>query len=50
MKHIFFKWLARLNKWLLPSYTKRKLNISKASKIQMAILGWRYYVTLRALG
>jgi hypothetical protein len=50
MKQTFFKWLARLNKWLLPSYTRKHLNISKASKLQLAILGWRYYVTVRAIG
>jgi len=49
MKQAFFRVLARVNKWLLPSYSKRKLDLSKASKLQMAIIGWRYYVTLRAL-
>ncbi len=41
--------LARLNKLILPSYTKRRLNLAKASKIQLAIIGWRYYVTTNAL-
>ena len=50
MKQAFFKALALLNKWILPSYTKRQLNLAAASKLQLAILGWRYYVTTRALG
>jgi len=41
--------LAKLNKALLPSYSKQRLDLSKASKLQMAIIGWRYYVTTKAL-
>jgi len=41
--------LAKLNKTLLPSYSKQRLDLSKASKLQMAIIGWRYYVTTKAL-
>ncbi|MEL6304526.1 MAG: SsrA-binding protein [Bacteroidota bacterium] len=47
---MFFKFLAKVNKALLPSYTKRRLDLSKASKFQLAIIGWRYYVTTKALG
>ncbi len=50
MKKAFFKFLARLNKLVLPSYSKQNLDLSKASKLKMAIIGWRYYVTIRALG
>ena len=50
MKQTLFRILAHLNKWLLPSYSKQRLDLSKASKVQMAIIGWRYYVTARALG
>jgi len=50
MEKSFFKLLARLNKWLLPSFTRRRLDISKARKWQLALIGWRYYVTSRALG
>ena len=49
MKKKVFKLLARLNKTLLPSYTKKRLDLSKASKLQMAIFGWRLFVTKRAL-
>ncbi|MBN8567227.1 MAG: SsrA-binding protein [Flavobacteriales bacterium] len=44
-----FTLLAKLNKLLLPSFTKQRLDLAKAKKWQMAIIGWRYYVTVRAL-
>ncbi len=50
MQQGFFKLLARLNKWLLPSLTKRQADLSRAPKWQLALIGWRYYVTCRALG
>ncbi|WP_189702638.1 SsrA-binding protein [Subsaximicrobium wynnwilliamsii] len=49
MKHNFFKLLAKLNKLVLPSYSKQELDLSKASKFQMALIGWRVFVTKRAL-
>lgn len=49
MKKSIFKFLAKLNKILLPSFTKKRLDIAKASKIQLAIIGWRAYVTLNSL-
>ena len=49
MKKTVFKVLAKLNKAILPSYTKKQLDISKASKTQLVIIGWRAFVTLRAL-
>ncbi|GAA3739629.1 SsrA-binding protein [Flavobacterium sp. GN10] len=45
-----YKLLAKLNKLLLPSFTKQGLDISKAKKWQMAIIGYRAYVTKKALG
>ncbi|MEM5566752.1 SsrA-binding protein [Psychroserpens sp. AS72] len=50
MKQNFFKALAKLNKILLPSFSKQQLDLSKATKFQLAIIGWRVYVTSRALG
>lgn len=47
---MIFQLLAKLNKVLLPSFSKKQLDLSKAKKWQMAIIGWRYYVTKRALG
>ena len=49
MKKHFFKLLAKVNKALLPSFTKKQLDISKATKLQLAIIGWRAYVTLHSL-
>jgi hypothetical protein len=49
MKKALFKTLAKINKALLPSYTKRNLDLSKATKVQLAIIGWRVYVTKNAL-
>jgi len=48
MKKIF-KILAYLNKLILPSMTKRRLDPIKASKIQLLLIGWRYYVTKNSL-
>ncbi len=44
-----YKLLAQLNKILLPSYTKKRLDLTKASKIQKAIISWRYFITTKAL-
>jgi hypothetical protein len=49
MKKQIFIILSKLNKVLLPSFSKRRLDLSKASKVQLAIIGWRYYVTTKAL-
>jgi hypothetical protein len=44
-----YKFLSKLNKVILPSFTKQGLDLAKAKKWQLAIIGWRYYVTTRAL-
>jgi hypothetical protein len=49
MKKQVFKFLAKVNKILLPSYSKKQLDLSKASKLQMVIIGWRWFVTKNAL-
>ncbi|SEQ88053.1 hypothetical protein SAMN05421824_2591 [Hyunsoonleella jejuensis] len=49
LKKQVFKFLAKVNKSILPSYSKQNLDLSKASKLQMAIIGWRWYVTKNAL-
>lgn len=41
--------LAKINKIILPSFTKQQLDPAKAKKWQLAILAYRYYVTSRAL-
>lgn len=44
-----FKTLAKINKLLLPSFTKQRLDLAKASNWQKALIAWRYFVTTRAL-
>jgi hypothetical protein len=48
-KKAMFKVLAKINKVLLPSLTKQRLDVTKAKKWQMALIGYRYFVTCRAL-
>ena len=42
-----FKILARINKLVLPRYSKRDL--AKLSKIEKALVAYRYWVTTHAL-
>jgi hypothetical protein len=49
MKKQIFKFLAKVNKVIFPSYSKQQLNIAEASTLQMLIIGWRWYVTKHAL-
>jgi len=44
-----FQLLAKINKLLLPSFSKQQLDPAKAKKWQLALLAYRYYVTKRAL-
>ena len=49
MKQKVFKIIAKVNKQILPSYTKKNLDLSKASKVELAIIGWRAFVTQNSL-
>ncbi|MGI9594106.1 MAG: SsrA-binding protein [Patiriisocius sp.] len=49
MKKILFKTLANINKAILPSFTKRRLDLAKASKMQLALFAYRLWVTKNAL-
>ncbi len=49
MKKKFFKMLAKLNKSVLPSFTKNEVDLAKASKLQMALFAYRLWVTKNAL-
>ncbi len=49
MKKTVFKLLSRANKKFLPSYTKKELDLQKASKAQKALLGWKAWVTKNSL-
>jgi hypothetical protein len=44
-----YKLLAKINKILFPSFSKKQLDLAKAKKWQKAIIAWRYYVTTKAL-
>ncbi len=44
-----FKILAKINKIILPSFTKQHLDISKAKKWQKALLAYRYFITIKSL-
>ncbi|MBD40923.1 MAG: SsrA-binding protein [Flavobacteriaceae bacterium] len=48
MKHIY-QILAKFNKILLPSYSKKGLNLSRATKFQLLIIGYRYFITKNSL-
>jgi len=47
MKKSLFRTLARINKWILPRYSKRDL--SRLSKWDQALIAFRYWVTKNAL-
>jgi len=49
LKKSFYKLLVKLNKAILPSFSKQRLDLAKASKLQMAVIGWRYFITTKAL-
>ena len=49
MKKKLFKVLAKVNKAVLPSYTKQRLDLGKATNLQMAVFGWKVFVTKNAL-
>lgn len=49
MKRKLFKTLAKANKKVLPSYSKKRLDLQKAGKLKLAIIGWRTWVTKNAL-
>jgi len=49
MKRLLFLGFAKINKILLPSFSKRQLDLAKAKKWQLAIIGYRYWVTRNLL-
>ena len=49
VKNVLFKTLAKINKAILPSFTKQRLDLAKASKMQLALFGYRLWVTKNAL-
>jgi len=49
MKKEFFKALAKLNKKILPNFTKKGVDLAKASKFQLALFGYKLWVTKNAI-
>jgi len=49
LKRKFFKFLAKINKRILPSLGKKNVDLAEASKLQMALIGYRLWVTKNAL-
>ncbi|EKF54663.1 hypothetical protein I215_11349 [Galbibacter marinus] len=49
MKKQLFKILAKINRAILPSYTKKGLDLATATKVQLAIIGWKAFVTKNTL-
>jgi hypothetical protein len=47
MKKLIFRFLAKFNKAVLPKYYNR--NLSKLKKWEMAIVGYKYWVTCNSL-
>lgn len=47
MKKIAFQILAKVNKLILPRYSKR--DITRLSKLDKAIVAFRYWVTIHAI-
>lgn len=46
---ILFKIIAKLNKFLLPSLSKRKLDLSKASKFELVLFAWKLFITKKVI-
>ena len=45
MKLILFKIIAKLNKFILPSLSKKRLDLSKANKFELALFVWKLFIT-----
>jgi len=49
MRKSLFKIAAKINKALLPSFSKKGLNMANAKKWELVIIGWRYFITKNSL-
>jgi len=45
----FFKIVAYLNKIVLPSLTKKRVDPAEATKLQLLLIGYRYFITKKSL-
>jgi hypothetical protein len=50
MKKQAFEVLAKVNKAILPSFTKKRLDLAAANKLELLLFGYRLWVTKNALG
>ncbi len=46
---MIFIFLAKINKLLLPSFSKRHMSLGAAKKWQLAIIAYRFWVTKNAI-
>ena len=44
-----YAFLAKVNKLILPCFSKKQLDLANASKFQLAIIAWRTFVTKKAI-
>lgn len=49
MKRGIFRVLSKFNKTVLPNYSKKQLDLARATKLQKAIIGWKTWVTKNSL-
>jgi hypothetical protein len=49
MKLILFRTIAKLNKVLLPSLSKRRIDLTKITFMEKAVLGWKLYITKKVI-
>jgi len=49
MKKQLFSTLAKINKAVLPSFTKKRLDLAAVSKPQLALFAYRLWVTKNSL-
>lgn len=49
MKKQLYRTIAKFNKLIFPSFGKKQLDMSRAKKWQLAIIGYRAFITKNAL-
>jgi hypothetical protein len=49
VKQTIFKVLARINKAILPSLSKKRVDLTKAGKLTLLLFAYRLWVTKNAL-
>ncbi|MDG1761137.1 MAG: SsrA-binding protein [Flavobacteriaceae bacterium] len=41
--------MASVNRMVLPSLSRKRLDLSRATKWQLGLIAWRFYITKNAL-